>query len=212
MVVDAWLERAAARRAAAIAVRTPAGICSYARAAGRARAGAGELAARGAARGERVAIALPAGLDFVCALHACLLLGAVAVPVDLRLGERERAAIVDGAAVVVDEPLRAAGEQGAPAGATHDLDAVAAVIHTSGTTSAPKPVELTYGNFLWSALGSAVALGLDPHERWLCNLPLSHVGGLSILLRSAIYATTAVVHERFDTELTLRAVMGDAGG
>ena len=95
---------------------------------------------------------------------------------------------------------------------THDLDAVAAVIHTSGTTSAPKPVELTYGNFLWSALGSAVALGLDPHERWLCNLPLSHVGGLSILLRSAIYATTAVVHERFETELTLRAVMGEAGG
>ena len=158
-----------------------------------------------------MAIALPAGLDFVCALHACLLLGAVAVPVDLRLGERERAVIVDGAAVVVDEPLRAAGARGIPAGATHDLDSVAAVIHTSGTTSTSKPVELTYGNFLWSALGSAVALGLDPHERWLCNLPLSHVGGLSILLRSAIYATTAVVHERFDTELTLRAVMGERG-
>ena len=188
---------------------TPAGVCSYAELLERARAGAGELAARGAGPGERVAIALPAGLDFVCALHACLLLGAAAVPVDLRLGERERAAIVDGAAVVVDEPLRAAARARAfPAGATHDLDAVAAVIHTSGTTSAPKPVELTYGNFLWSALGSAVALGLDPHERWLCNLPLSHVGGLSILLRSAIYATTAVVHERFDTELTLRAVMG----
>jgi O-succinylbenzoic acid--CoA ligase len=114
-------------------------------------------------------------------------------------------------AVVVDEPLPRAGARGVGARGSdpmHDLDAVAAVIHTSGTTSAPKPVELTYGNFLWSALGSAVALGLDPRERWLCNLPLSHVGGLSILLRSAIYATTAVVHERFDTELTLRAVMG----
>ncbi len=216
MAVEAWLERAAARMPAAIAVETPAGACSYAELLERARASAGELAARGAGRGERVAIALPAGLDFACALHACLLLGAVAVPVDLRLGERERAAIVDGAAVVVDEPLRAgaAGSDGVgagrgPTGATHDLDAVAAVIHTSGTTSAPKPVELTYGNFLWSALGSAVALGLDPHERWLCNLPLSHVGGLSILLRSAIYGTTAVVHERFDAELTLRALQTD---
>ncbi len=74
--------------------------------------------------------------------------------------------------------------------ARHDLDATAVVIHTSGTTAAPRPVELTYGNLLWSALGSAVALGLDPEERWLCALPLSHVGGLSILLRSAIYATT----------------------
>ncbi len=211
MVVDSWLERAAASAPSAIAVQTPHGICSYGELLGSARAGAAELAARGAERGERVAIALPAGLDFVCALHACLLLGAVAVPVDLRLGERERAAIVGEAAVVVDEPLgtdAAPGAGGRGPDPAHDLDAVAAVIHTSGTTSAPKPVELTYGNFLWSALGSAVALGLDPRERWLCNLPLSHVGGLSILMRSAIYGTTAIVHERFDTELTLRVLMG----
>ncbi len=213
MVVEAWLQRAAAAAPAAIAVETPRGACSYAQLLERARAGATELAARGGGPGERVALALPAGLDFACALHACLLLGAVAVPVDLRLGERERTAIVDGAAVVVDEPLRAEGgrgvNRGVSTGAVHDLDAVAAIIHTSGTTSAPKPVELTYGNFLWSALGSAVALGVDPRERWLCNLPLSHVGGLSILVRSAIYATTAVVHERFDAALTLRALQAD---
>ncbi len=80
------------------------------------------------------------------------------------------------------------------------------MIHTSGTTSAPRPVDLTYGNLLWSALGSAVALGLDADERWLCALPVCHVGGLSILMRSAVYATTAVVHERFDTECVLRAL------
>ena len=48
-------------------------------------------------------------------------------------------------------------------------------------------MELSYGNLLWSALGSAVALGSGPEDRWLCALPLSHVGGLSILIRSAIY-------------------------
>ncbi len=210
MVLEAWLQRACASAPAAIAVQTPRGSCTYAQLHERARAGAAELRARGVDPGERVAIALPAGLDFAYALHACLLLGAVAVPVDLRLGERERAAIVDGAAVVVDEPLRLDAAGAMTAGAVHDLDAVAAIIHTSGTTSAPKPVELTYGNFLWSALGSAVALGLDPRERWLCNLPLSHVGGLSILLRSAIYATTAVVHERFDPELALAAILADS--
>ena len=101
------------------------------------------------------------------------------------------------------------GEGAGRRGCHHDLDAVAAVIHTSGTTSAPKPIELTYGNFLWSALGSAVALGLDPAERWLCALPLAHVGGLSILLRSAIYASTAVVHPRFETEPVLDALMAE---
>ncbi len=49
-------------------------------------------------------------------------------------------------------------------------------MHTSGTTSEPKPVELSYGNWLANALGSAVALGLDPDERWLCPMPLTHVG------------------------------------
>ena len=80
------------------------------------------------------------------------------------------------------------------------LDATALVVRTSGTSGAPKEITLTYGNLLWSAIGSAVALGLDPQERWLCTLPLVHVGGLSIVIRSAIYATTAVVHERFEVD------------
>jgi O-succinylbenzoic acid--CoA ligase len=168
------------------------------------------LRARGAAKGERVAIALPAGVEFVRALHACLLLGAVAVPVDLRLGDAERARVCGSAAVILDEALPAdRGRAELDLGATHDLDATAVIIHTSGTSSAPKPIELTYGNLLWSALGSAVALGLDPGERWLCALPLAHVGGLSILVRSAIYGTTAVVHERFETDRVLHALRDD---
>ncbi len=246
MVVEGWLERAAAAEPARAAIETPRGSRSYAQLLEDARAAAAELRARGIVAGERVAIALPPGLAFAQALHACLLLRAVAVPVDLRLSVAERERIAAGAVVVVEEPLdagRAAAGASAPAAHTsaltadtsvsaasasvpavgasapaaaiappaggHDLDATAVVIHTSGTTSAPRPVELTYGNFLWSALGSAVALGLDPNERWLCALPLSHVGGLSILMRSAIYGTTAVVHERFDTHAVLRALSGE---
>ena len=208
MLVDAWLARAAANTPARTALDTPAGSWSYAELHGAARAGAGELSARGAERGVRVAIALAPGLEFAQALHACMLLGAVAVPLDVRAPAAERARLAQGCAVLVEQPL---AREGAPPPAraidrAHDLGAPAAVIHTSGTTAASRPVELTYGNFLWSALGSAVALGLDPQERWLCALPLSHVGGLSILLRSAIYASTAVVHERFETDRVLHAL------
>jgi O-succinylbenzoic acid--CoA ligase len=207
MEVEAWLARAAAARPERAALETPRGDWSYARLYDAARFAAGELIERGVGRGSRVAIALPAGLEFAQALHACLLLGAVAVPVDLRLAPGERAQITARADVLVEHPL---GEGPAPAGlptdAMHELDASAVVIHTSGTTSSPQPVELTYGNFLWSAFGSAAALGLDPHERWLCALPLSHVGGLSILLRSAIYATTAVVHKRFEEDRVRHAL------
>jgi O-succinylbenzoic acid--CoA ligase len=207
MEVEAWLTRAAAERGEHTALRTPRGDWSYARLHAVACAGAQELVARGAGPGARVAIALPAGLEFAQALHACLLLGAIAVPVDLRLSPAERAQVTDGATVLVDEPLGEGREPvGAPRSERHDLDATAVVLHTSGTTAAPRPVELTYGNFLWSALGSAVALGVDPEDRWLCALPLSHVGGLSILLRSAIYATTAVVHERFEPGPVIEAL------
>jgi o-succinylbenzoate---CoA ligase len=83
-------------------------------------------------------------------------------------------------------------------------------MHTSGTTAAPREVALSNGNWLANALGSAVALGLDQEERWLCPMPLAHVGGLSILLRSAIYATTAVLHGRFDTDAVGQALSDPA--
>jgi o-succinylbenzoate---CoA ligase len=214
MQVEAWLQRAANTAPTLTAIETRDACVSYAEMWAAARRGAHELTEQGAAAGERVAIALAPGVEFAQALHACLLLGAVAVPVDLRLTQAERERIVADARVHIQQPLQGPRSDKAEletlAGtASHDLDAVCAVIHTSGTTSAPRPVELTYGNFLWSALGSAVALGVDPSERWLCALPLSHVGGLSILMRSVIYATTAVVHERFETEAVLDALGHD---
>lgn len=204
MLVDAWLPRAAALHPGRTALETSTGALAYAELAARAETAAGALAERGVGRGDRVAIALSRGEAFAIALHACLRLGAPAVPIDLRLTARERARRAAGARLVIDAPL---DESAGPAPPTrHDLDAVALVIHTSGTTAGPKAVELTYGNLLASALGSAVALGLHPAERWLCCLPLAHIGGLSILVRSAIYATTAVVHERFEAAAVVRAL------
>ena len=205
MEVEAWLARAARARPEWIALEGPEGSCSYAELHEDARRGATELRARGVAAGDHVAIVLPPGLAFARALHACLLAGAVAVPVDVRLAPAEREALCDGAALVVEERLgegpagKTLGEQ-----AVHDLDAVAVMIHTSGASAAPRPVQLTYGNFLWSALGSAVALGREPGDRWLCALPAAHVGGLSILVRSTINATTAVLEPRFETDVMLR--------
>jgi O-succinylbenzoic acid--CoA ligase len=207
MRVSSWLLRAAAARPRHVALETSAGRLTYeelARAAlARAQWLTGDL---GLAPGDRVAIALPPGARFVQALHACLLAGVVAVPVDARFGESERAAIIAGCAHVIDDADAPAPRSRQLTAAGHDLQAPALLIHTSGTTATPKPVTVTYGNLLWSALGSAVALGRDPADRWLSALPLSHIGGLSIVVRSAIYGTTAIVHEGFDTERALRAI------
>ena len=207
--MTAWIDLARARHPDRVAVEAAGGSLTY--------AGLAEAAARAAAQlGEErgpVAIAMPPGIEWAIALHACLRAGRPVQPVDLRLGAEEQAVRRQGATRLIDGPggllagpptvgATAAGRAGGP-----DPDRVVAVMHTSGTTSEPKPVELTQGNFMASALGSAVALGLDPDERWLCPMPLTHVGGLSILIRSAIYATTVVLHGRFDTGAVLEELM-----
>ena len=201
MEFDPWLLRAAGVDPDRLALLTPAGSLTYAELAIRARAAAGGLQARGVVAGELVGLALAPGEDFAAALHGCLLLGAAAVPIDLRLGDTERETRMRGVAARVEGPL-----DGPPLARVdqHRADAVAAVMHTSGSTAAPKRVSLTYGNWLWNALGSAVALGLDAAERWLCPMPLAHVGGLSILLRSTIYGTSVVLPGRFDVEAVKR--------
>jgi o-succinylbenzoate---CoA ligase len=196
--VSFWVHTAAARQPDRVAIEGPERSLTYAELESEALAAAGAL--RGL-HGDRVALALPPGEEFLITLHACLLAGAAAMPIDLRLSQQEQARRVAGASVVVSEPLRRTERAEVSEGS------VIAVMHTSGTTAGPKPVELTYDNFLASALGSAVALGLDPAERWLCPMPLTHVGGLSIPIRSVIYATTAVLHGRFDTEAVLNELM-----
>ncbi len=74
------------------------------------------------------------------------------------------------------------------------------------TTGRPKGAILTYGNHWWSAVSSALNLGLNKDDRWLACLPLFHVGGLSILFRSVIYGMTAVVHARFDPAAVNEAI------
>ena len=76
----------------------------------------------------------------------------------------------------------------------------------------PRPVVLTFGKILHNALGCAVALGHDRAERWLCPLPLSHVGGLMVLLRSAIYGTTAVLGPADREDVTIASSCRPSSG
>jgi O-succinylbenzoic acid--CoA ligase len=207
VLVESWLYRAAAARPEHPALVTAHRTLTYAQLL--------ETAAGvdlPAGPGDHVALALAPGEGFAVALHACLLRGAVAVPIDPRLAEAERAAREGRCAVVVREALPAARARAtAPAAPSHDLAAPALLVHTSGSTGAGTPVALTYANWLWSALGSSVALGHPRDERWLCALSLSHVGGLSVLLRAVIGATTVILHERFKMQVVLEELVRPEG-
>ncbi len=86
------------------------------------------------------------------------------------------------------------------------LDEVRLALMTSGTTGEPRAVSLTTGQLMTSAFGSAIRLGLSPQDRWLSCLPLNHVGGLSILTRSAFYGTTVELMAGFEAVEVARAL------
>ncbi len=89
------------------------------------------------------------------------------------------------------------------------LSAMQAIMYTSGTTGQPKGAIITYGMQWWNAIGSALNLGHDPQDCWLACLPLFHIGGLSILMRSAIYGISVILHEKFDALAVNRAIVED---
>ncbi|WP_419155441.1 o-succinylbenzoate--CoA ligase [Weissella minor] len=81
-----------------------------------------------------------------------------------------------------------------------DLDQVTTIMYTSGTTGKPKGVEQTFGNHFYSAVGSALNLGLSADDAWVAAVPIFHISGLSIMMRSLIYGMEVRLYERFDVE------------
>ncbi|MEZ5077968.1 MAG: o-succinylbenzoate--CoA ligase [Solirubrobacterales bacterium] len=170
------------------------------------------LAAQGVRRGSIAALTMHPRREQVVLAHALMKVGAVMLPLSPRLTPDERAAIVAAEEPIVDldDPGELTQtEADLPLLGEHDMDAPCARILTSGSSGAPRPVGLTYGNFLWNAVGSAFNIGVDPADRWLCCVPLSHVAGLGIVMRSVIQGTAAVVHDGFDPDAVAAALRED---
>jgi O-succinylbenzoic acid--CoA ligase len=161
------------------------------------------LAAHGVRRGSTAALTMHPRREQVVIAHALMKTGASLLPLSPRLSASEREQIVTAEEPIVD--LDDAGqltqtEADLPLLGEHDMDAICCRILTSGSTGTPKPIGLSYGNFLWNAVGSAFNIGVEPDDRWLCCIPLSHIAGLGIVVKSVIYGTTAVLHDGFDVD------------
>ncbi|WP_371069355.1 o-succinylbenzoate--CoA ligase [Sediminibacillus sp. JSM 1682029] len=191
-----------------------------------------KIAASGVRKGNHVALLAANSSDMAAAIHALSYLGAVAVLLNVRLSARELAYQLNDAEVsflLYDEDhtelaLSTVYQTDCPnfssfqeideqTEATVDLreelglDELFTIIYTSGTTGFPKGVEHTYGNHWWSAVSSALNLGLSRNDKWLASLPLFHVGGLSLLVKSVVYGMPIYLMKKFDIDLAHQAII-----
>lgn len=186
---------------------------------------AGYLKSVGIRSGESVAVLMPNSPEMVCAIFALARLGAVCVPLNLRLTAEElefqlrktesrtllhlETTATAAIAVAKQLPALQAVDVTEDRWANSDAidcseadafraDKVQTVVFTSGTTGRAKGAMLTFSNQFASAYASATKLGTLPEDRWLACLPLYHVGGMAILWRACLFGFTVLLQDGFD--------------
>jgi fatty-acyl-CoA synthase len=182
------------------------------------------LAARGVAKGDRVAFLGYNHPDMLVLLFALSRLGAILVPLNWRLAAAEHRVIVadcdprllvceaefSSTARALGVPLLVLGANWEAAGSAAvdgaDSDDLL-VVYTSGTTGKPKGAVLTQSALMWNALNGIHAHDLSQADHVLSPLPLFHVGGLNNQTLPALLAgATVTLHRRFEPGLWLADV------
>jgi acyl-CoA synthetase (AMP-forming)/AMP-acid ligase II len=197
----------------------------------RARCFAGVLDARGVGRGDVVALATGNDWRFVEALLGTLRRGAVALPLNVKLGRGalsyvlahseaklvftidEQSPRIDGldrivAGAAYEADLAQAEERGTEADAESvEPDDLAMLMYTSGSTGKPKGVMLSHSNTWWQARSSARTMLHDEHDRGLAMGPLYHANALWLILYPMLYAGgSVVILPDFDAGAALAAI------
>ncbi len=211
----AWLGRAAALWPDAIALSVASGeSLTYRELDTTARHLAGGLRAAGIDPGRPLVLDRLPALPTVIALHAGLLAGIPLLPIDSRLPRSHRLQLLGASGA------RAALTAGAPAGdgletltygeiekgpfwkttPASSPDAAQLIIGTSGSSGPPKGVMLSKANLAAAVAASRSRLPVAAGDCWLACLPLTHVGGLSVLLRCVEAGATVRLHDCFCAE------------
>jgi acyl-CoA synthetase (AMP-forming)/AMP-acid ligase II len=170
---------------------------------------ASELAARGVPAGARVLLAIDDPLTLAVTHLAVIAAGRAAAPVDPTAPPadvgRVRAALdpalvltdrPDGPGTVLDPATGLPAAPGAAGEPVRGAEQGSAVLLTSGSTGAPKVVELTEQQLLHVATAVGTHLGLTGADRGYCPLPLFHINAQVVGVLATLVAGGELVLDR----------------
>ncbi|MFI6808995.1 long-chain fatty acid--CoA ligase [Streptomyces luteogriseus] len=234
-----FLVETAARQPERPALRLGTDTTTYAELDERSARAAALLRAAGVQPGDRVALMLPNVPEFVVLYYGALRAGAIVVPMNPLLKERETAYhLTDSGAVLLLEWHRTPGEgaQGAAATGVRTMavepvafaallaghepltevartadDDVAVLLYTSGTTGKPKGAALTHGGLRHNTDVNAVHVQrMTPEDVVVGCLPLFHIFGQICTMSVAIRSGASLtLVPRFDPQTVLDTIARD---
>lgn len=79
-------------------------------------------------------------------------------------------------------------------------DQVASILYTPNDDNHDTGVMLTYGNYFFSSVGTALKLGINEQDGWVLTLPMFNVGGFAIIMRSLVYGISVYLINDFNTD------------
>jgi long-chain acyl-CoA synthetase len=166
-----------------------------------------DLSRQGVVAGDRVAILLPNGVEFVIAFLAVLKLGATPAPLNPQVKAEELAAFQADLRPKLSID-RIATTNGGSWRTVEEVDAPSLILYTSGSTGRPKGAvfshdALTFANRSWAE----PVMGLADDDTVLVAVPLAHSLGLNGgLLAPLLTGATVVILERFTPEAVFAAI------
>lgn len=83
---------------------------------------------------------------------------------------------------------------------------IAVIMNTSATTGKFKSVPLMWKQFYSHVRASQKSLGVTKEDNWLAILPMYHISGLTILMRSLYNGTQLTILEKFNEEQVIELI------
>jgi long-chain acyl-CoA synthetase len=186
---------------------------------------AGTLTRHGFGVGDRLALLLPNGPDYIELMYACSMLGVIAVPLNTRLSTKEIDGVLEDARphgivrhsslavpgvrlswqqVIDEEPLPIRSDP-APK-IFYEPEAVLGLIYTSGTTGRPKGVMVTHGNILADVHNFNYWMRYTEGGVYLHAAPIFHIADFPSIFAAPAFGASQITLPKFSAQIFCETV------